>query len=225
QLNPLNFPAPFDHLSRYRVPGKGNINTIYCDDDLNADTSTIWEAFQGGTAVEGGYANLAGGCSYADLRSSREAGSGSSPTDFGNPFRVAGDGVNVPGGVPSITGPGSTVFRNDEFTTGPTGEPLLDFDSSNPANDADRSAYFRNAQRQRLGNLVTTKSSVFAIWVTVAYFEVDENGLVGAEIGADTGEIERNRGFYIFDRSIPMGFEPGKNHNIERGILVQSMIE
>ena len=105
------------------------------------------------------------------------------------------------------------------------GDPLFDFDNTTAAYNSDRSAYFRNAQRQRLGNLVTNKSSVFAIWVTVAYFEVDENGLVGAEVGSDTGEITRNRGFFIFDRSIPMAFEPGKNHNVERGILVQSMIE
>ena len=66
---------------------------------------------------------------------------------------------------------------------------------------------------------------VFAVWVTVGYFEVDENGLVGAEIGADTGDVQRNRGFFMFDRSIPMAFEPGKNHNIEKGILVETIIE
>ena len=80
--------------------------------------------------------------------------------------------------------------------------------------------------------MVTTRSSVFAIWVTVGYFEVNEDGTLrldptgqGIEVGAETGEIVRNRGFCIFDRSVPMGFEPGKNHNVERGILVKSIIE
>ena len=76
-----------------------------------------------------------------------------------------------------------------------------------------------------LGNLVTTRSSVFAIWITIGYFEVDETGGIwktgpwweGMEIGAETGEVKRNRGFYIYDRSIPVAFEPGQNHNVERG--------
>ncbi|MGY8750292.1 MAG: hypothetical protein ACKVHR_19800, partial [Pirellulales bacterium] len=88
-----------------------------------------------------------------------------------------------------------------------------------------RTAYYRNNVRQRLGNLVTTRSSVFAIWVTVGYFEINENGELGTEIGSDTGDVSRNRGFFMFDRSIPMAFEPGKNHNIEKGILVESIIE
>ena len=75
-------------------------------------------------------------------------------------------------------------------------------------------------------------------WV---YFEVDANGdLVNtkggaltttpaaedvAEIGADTGEQVRNRAFFMFDRSIPVAFEPGKNHNVENAILIKSLIE
>ncbi len=216
QLNPLNYPSPFDYISRYRVPGKINLNTIYGDEG-NPNQSTIWGGLQGNY-------NLLG-CTWLKFRTSREDSTGNMPTDFGNPFRPAGEGINVPPGVPSVTGPGTTLFRNDFGTPGATGKPLFDFDNTNPAYNSDRSAYFRNAQRQRLGNLVTNKSSVFAIWITVAYFEVDEKGLVGAEIGSDTGEITRNRGFYVYDRSIPVAFEPGKNHNVERGILVQSIIE
>jgi hypothetical protein len=85
--------------------------------------------------------------------------------------------------------------------------------------------------RQRLGSMVTTRSSVFAIWITIGFFEVDENGSLvntasgGTEIGADTGDVQRHRAFYIFDRSIPMAAEPGKNHNVDRGVLVRSIIE
>ncbi len=218
QLNPTTFPAPFDSISRFRVPGKINLNTIYADHG-SPDTSTIWSALQGQ------YATLSGGCSFVNFRNSRENASGNTPTDFGNPFRPADEGFNVPPGVPSVTGVGSTIFRDGTSTTIGSGTPLFDFNNTTPAFNSDRSAYFRNAQRQRLGNLVTTRSSVFAVWITVAYFEVDDVGRVGAEIGSDTGEIVRNRGFYIFDRSIPVGFEPGKNHNIERAILVQSIIE
>ena len=84
---------------------------------------------------------------------------------------------------------------------------------------------FRNEIRTRLGGLTTTRSSVYAMWITVGYFEVDRFGRVGAEIGSDTGEIRRNRAFYMVDRSIPVASEPGKNHNVDQAVLVRTIIE
>lgn len=219
-LSTDNFPQPFNFLSRYRVPGKINLNTIYSDSELTSNQSTIWNGLQGG------FASIGGGVNYQNFADSRENGNLSAmPTDFGNPFRPSDENVNVPQNVPLVSEVGSTLLRNKSVGNNSDMEPLFDFDNTAPIYNADRNAYFRNLQRQRLGNLVTTKSSVFAVWVTVGYFEVDENGLIGAEIGADTGDVKRNRGFFMFDRSIPMAFEPGKNHNIEKGILVESIIE
>ena len=76
-----------------------------------------------------------------------------------------------------------------------------------------------------MGNMVTTRSSVFAIWITVGYFQVDQFGRLGAEIADESGGVVRNRGFYIVDRSIPVAFEPGKNHNVDNAVLVRSIIE
>ncbi len=113
-------------------------------------------------------------------------------------------------------------------------EPLFDYDPAAklPYNNDDRSAYFKYDMRQRLGNLVTTRSSVFAIWITVGYFEMDADGSLktkadqtGYEIGSESGQIQRHRGFFIVDRSIPVAFEPGKNHNVDRAVLVRSIIE
>ena len=87
------------------------------------------------------------------------------------------------------------------------------------------SAYFRNEYRQRLGSMVTTRSSVFSIWITVGYFELDEAGRIGGELGSLEGQETRNRAFYMFDRSIPMAFEPGKDHNVDNGILVRTIIQ
>ena len=57
-------------------------------------------------------------------------------------------------------------------------------------------------------------------------FEVDSDGEVtDNELGADSGEIQRYRGFFVLDRSIPVAFEPGKNHNVERAIRVSSFLE
>ena len=83
-----------------------------------------------------------------------------------------------------------------------------------------------------MGNLVTTRSSVFAVWITVGYFEVDADGSLrndasggGVEWGRITGESVRSRGFFLVDRSIPVAFEPGKNHNVDRAVLVKSLID
>jgi hypothetical protein len=84
--------------------------------------------------------------------------------------------------------------------------------------------------------LLTTRSNVYAIWITVGNFEVSPwtsgvdaahpDGLqLGAELGSDSGNVKRHRAFYIFDRSIPVGFEPGKDHNIENGVLLRRFIE
>jgi len=106
----------------------------------------------------------------------------------------------------------------------------------------DRNAAFRYRDLERLSNLTTTRSNVYAIWITVGYFEVFPNGTyntngkgvdaghpdgyeIGAELGTDTGEITRHRGFFILDRTIPVGFERGYNHNVDRAILVKRFIE
>ena len=96
-------------------------------------------------------------------------------------------------------------FR-DEFTS-----------SSDAHRNTDLHAYFRYQTRMQLQNLVTVRSNVYAIWVTVGYFD-----------SADGDEItprKRNRAFYIFDRSIPVAYEQGKDHNVRDAILLQRIIQ
>ena len=57
---------------------------------------------------------------------------------------------------------------------------------------------------------MTVRSNVFAIWVTVGYFDSNGN---------EVTPRKRNRAFYIFDRSIPVAYEQGKDHNVRDGIL------
>lgn len=114
----------------------------------------------------------------------------------------------------------------------------------------------------RLGNLVTMRSNVYAIWITVGYFEVEpapswsdpnvrarfggtmndndpvtqaalalynrvypDGYMLGREIGSDTGNIRRPRGFYIVDRTEAVGFKPGEDINVERMIRLRRRIE
>ena len=61
--------------------------------------------------------------------------------------------------------------------------------------------------------------------MTLGYFEVDSTGAVTIEAGSDTGEIERHRAFYIIDRTIPVGYENGQDHNTDKVFRVQRHIE
>jgi len=105
-------------------------------------------------------------------------------------------------------------------------------------NDHDRNPFFRYQALQRLGNLTTARSNVYAAWITVGYFEVErkpganvdhnvylEGFTLGRELGSDTGEVKRHRGFYVIDRSIPVGFQRGRDLNAEKTIILKRFIE
>ena len=210
------FKPPFNKFSRFRDPGKVNINTIF-------DQRT-WLSVLGTGAIP-----------YADLERSRRGFSGNmnpnTPTMYANPFRPAGSADLAP--LPNLRteGPRATLLRNN-----PTDRkrPMFVMNTPQAYHDATRNPYFRYEPLQRLGNLVTTQSNVYAVWITVGYFEVERVPInpahpdgyrLGAEIGEDTGEIERHRAFYMIDRSIPVAYEPGQNHNVEDAIMLRRFIE
>lgn len=77
----------------------------------------------------------------------------------------------------------------------------------------------------RLQKLVSDRSNVFSVYATVALFEYDpQTGDIGKEYGVDSGEARRFKAFYIIDRSIPVGYRVGEDHNIENTILVRRIL-
>jgi hypothetical protein len=95
---------------------------------------------------------------------------------------------------------------------------------------------------QKVDNLFSTNSNCYAVWITVGYFEVEANANTAAapgvvdlahpdglrlaqEVGVDTGEVKRHRAFFIIDRSVPVGYEPGHRHNTDKAILLKRFIE
>jgi hypothetical protein len=86
--------------------------------------------------------------------------------------------------------------------------------------NTDRHAYFRYQTMNRLANLTTGRSNVFAVWVTIGFFDASGN-----ELGIDTAETHRYRGFYIFDRSIPVGYETGKDYNLRDAVILRRVIQ
>ncbi len=77
----------------------------------------------------------------------------------------------------------------------------------------------------RLQKLVTERSNVFAVYTTIGLFEYDPvTGNVGKEFGVDSGEARRFKAFYVVDRSVPVGFRIGEDHNITNTILVRRIL-
>lgn len=216
----LGLNYPHNEISNMRYPGKINLNTI---------RERTYDALMGGYFAE---------LLWDDFASSRSGTTPGLPTDFPWVYRSAEAANYVPpagptgdsllyarGGVRGVTS-GPTLFRALETPAGD--QPLFDVTSlSGLAKDSSRSQYFENEMRQRLGNMVTTRSSVFAVWITVGFFEVDQvtGATTRVEMQNELFQSQRYRGFYIIDRSIPVACEPGKDHNVDRAVLAESIWE
>ncbi|MBP86559.1 MAG: hypothetical protein CMJ64_07580 [Planctomycetaceae bacterium] len=255
-LNPTNFAAtatgpsgagtalryaPFNRVSNYRDPGQVNINTVFDD--------RIWTAILGQNRTVPTFAQLVEsrrGLAASTGRPAREitwdtrfrarglrvwdVRTNDPPTFFLNPFRGAGTGDLVPLAAMQRPDIECTLLRSNRDNPGalapPDNDGVLTPTVGGAHIDPTRNPYFRYHGFQRLENLVTTRSNVYATWVTVGFFEVDPGtGLLGQEAGLDTGDVKRHRSFYIFDRTLPVAFEPGEDHNVDRAIMLRRFIE
>jgi hypothetical protein len=183
--------APFNRVSEFRDPGLINVNTVSERDSRTADRN-VWDAMFHGRANRQGTQNrVHPGPSLEEWVSSRR-GYGANgdpatllnaqfPTVFGNPLRPADAGDWVP--LPNMVRAGvdATLLRSDDGTAGasaaPAGDPLFSTELLNPENDyrnSERNGFFRFQPLVRLDNLVTSRSNVYAVWVTIGFFEVEE---------------------------------------------------
>jgi hypothetical protein len=173
---------------------------------------------------------------YTAGNSSLFAFNNSYPTLFANPFRAAAAADLAPLPALRTKGVEATLLRSAD-PTAPT-ESLFGYESTEKFDNTSRNPFFHYHSIQRLGNLISTTSNVYAVWITVGYFEVEayENAtasdyvppdgfLLGQELGSDTGEIQRHRMFMMVDRSIPVAFQPGQDHNVNRAVLLRRFIE
>lgn len=260
---PTPFNAqPYNRLPSFREPGKINVNTI-----SDVEQRTWLGATNSFNSVQGAtYGN--GNATWDQMRYSRQHYSGgfietpgylppnSYPDAFGNPFRSPGTANYAPlasmrnnvgnfvdgSWLRQVQAGGNAPLFQFLSRPGIDTVPGGSYPYRDAFNDSDRNPYFRYQMYSKMGNVLTTRSNVYAIWITVGFFEVtpwdsDNDGDVDfdtghtdgyalrAELGSDTGEIKRHRAFYVFDRSIPVAFERGKNHNVHRGMLVKRIIE
>ena len=260
----VNFQPPFNTVSQFRDPGKVNINTM--------PGIEVWEGLFHGEVKRDGSSDdeeAHAGPDFDDEFGISRRGygpgnedktfflDGSSPTFFANPFRASGAEALVPLASMTRSGVDATLLRSIGGTTGdpgpaePKGDPLFSVNSGTPKehNNEDRNAYFRYGPLVRMSSLTTTRSNVYAVWVTIGFFEVEpaprfsdvqanfdnnqdlynrvypDGYQFGREAGSETGDVRRLRGFYILDRTLPAGFEPGADHNVENIIRLRRRIQ
>ena len=196
------YSAPFHKASRFRDPGLVNVNTV--------PGTAVWSA-----VAEDAFT------SWTNLDASRRTPPLSGTSDplgrFNNPFRSAWSSTTA-------TDANRTMMRYSDAAFGPLmGSRTSAFDKHI---DPGIHPYFYFQGLSRQASLLTTQSNVYAIWITVGYFEVNDAGVYnGKEYGVDSGNVRRHRGFYIFDRSVPVAYERGRDHNVERGVMLRRYIE
>ena len=201
--NVPGFEPPFNSFSTFREPGLVNINTIPSAEVWKGVTGTHPLAVPNDAFV-----------TFIDMDASRR-GTPDLYGRFGNAFRGPWTDYSTSNSI-------QTILRPAPSSTSPLNWAPKAQDNYNSSN---HHAYFQYQGLQRTANLLSSQSNVFAVWITVGYFEVNDAGVITRELGADTGEIQRHRGFYIIDRSIPVAFERGRRNNVDRTILLRRYVE
>ena len=236
---------PVNSLSRFREPGRINVNTI--------TDRRVWRGLFGAvtdrndtpdpTAAEpacetipgwksGMFVILTGTTPRANvvefMRSIPKPGRDNVPNPL-SPGGFLDQHVNEDRNGNGMLDPSEDVNDNGVLDTGEdtNGNGVLDPSEDDNGNgtldkndyrDTERHVYFRYQTMNRLANLVTTRSNVFAIWITIGYFD-------DSVVSVEAEPVRRHRAFYIVDRSIPVGYEPGVNHNVSDAVLLRRIIQ
>ncbi len=213
-----------------RHTGKINLNAIWdkeiltalCDPSTSnrftqADVDAIWTALMGvrspGTANS--QAGLPGpvGFTTTDITNVNTQLGGTPYSATNKPILPLTTGLS-PGNTGSPAdnqnknprGIGDTLLQ--QAATQPTPQPnppLRLFESSK--NTTATHPYQRYELLTKIYNNVTTRSNVFAVWVTIGFFDYDPvKGQIGAEIGRSEGRNVRHRLFAVVDRSNALAF-------------------
>ena len=195
--------APVNQLSAYREPGRVNVNTITTDE--------VWNAVVAGPLTVTGTAPSSG--SPDPIKTRTTAMLDSFPAkNFACLLALSGTASATP--APS---PVEDVELEDRNGNGAldAGEDV----NGNGTLDRIRLPKSLNPSHAiytatRLGNTATIRSNVFAIWITLR-----------TSVDGDPDSAKTHRAFYIVDRSIPVAFESGKDHNVWDAVILRRIIE
>jgi large repetitive protein len=123
-------------------------------------------------------------------------------------------------------------------TTGPNANSAGP-NTNNPGKPDARYPYFRYDWLQKVTNLTTVRTHQYAVWITVGFFQVIQQGdpilsdvnpsaamdILGEEIGLLDGRSVRYRAFFIVDRTKAVGFNPQQPGNFRDCVVYRQVIE
>jgi hypothetical protein len=185
------FHTPYNRISNYREPGRINLNT-----DFSQNVFT-------------GLMNSVPAPNWADLVDSRRGDGATTgniftanamaPTDFAAPFRSSSGAQWSLNPAIAANPIQTTLLRAGGAGGGGANSPLF-MQNSPPTNDVEnpyRNPYFLYSDVMRMRNLTTTRSNVYAMWVTVGYFEVTP----AVPVSLNTGNVADSWMFKLSQQS------------------------
>jgi hypothetical protein len=188
-----------------RIPGRVNINTIWDPEplqailDANQSIGIPSLPAQGLSNVTDPIVNI-----FSNMLSSRTPNL-TSLSAADRPFLPLSIGLNAIGTPQYPNGTSvaqDTVLRLAPPSTAANIQTLL---FQNPSDTGNTHPYLQTQLLTKLYNNVTTRSNVFAVWLTVGFFQVTDPTTtpptLGAEIGRSEGRHVRHRMFAIVDRT------------------------
>ncbi len=188
--------AGYTTASRFRLPGKVNVNTIWEPEvfyallDNPAQAPALYSNMIGWRSQ-----NLTSGTIGPTWHHQADTAANKVDRPF-NPFSVGFTTGAAGSQYPNNIGLNNTLLTAG--AAGPGGTPLLSVPGA-------AHPYQQNALLTKLFNNVTTRSNVFAVWVTVGFFEVTNETVRPATLGAELYRNEnrhlRHRFFAIIDRT------------------------
>jgi hypothetical protein len=111
----------------------------------------------------------------------------------------------------------------------------------NGGQDRRQHPYFRTEWLQKIMNLTTVRTHQYAVWITVGFFEVTQQGdpllansaqgyqlaydQLGMELNALSGRNIRYRSFFIIDRTKLVGFNPIAPGDFRNAVIYRQTIE
>jgi hypothetical protein len=112
-------------------------------------------------------------------------------------------------GMLALSGTGATIVSDTTTTVSGTVSPM-------PTNVLawDKNPLHEIYTATRLANTTTPRSNVFGVWITLR-----------ESVPNDPDSVKLRRAFYIVDRSIPVGFDPGRTLNAWDCVRLRRIIE
>ncbi|MFG0261742.1 MAG: hypothetical protein ACF788_05060, partial [Novipirellula sp. JB048] len=96
-----------------------------------------------------------------------------------------------------------------------------------PYADRNRNPFMRYETLMRMPNLVSDNSQVYLVRLTMGFFEVDatDTNNLGAEYNEQIGQQKRFHAMFIIDRSVPVGFVPGRDLNARDTVIFERFFQ